>query len=66
MPTRERAIIFVMGVLRNAKDWQEGAHALAEHRRFGPWLRKNFPDPASEAQNIIREAEDTLGDQLPY
>lgn len=62
---RVAAIRFVMGVLRNASDWQEGQHALANHPRFGPWLEASG-DALAEAQSIIREAETRLGDALPY
>jgi hypothetical protein len=63
---REQAIRFVMGVLRHASDWQEGQHALADHPRFGPWLEASGYDALAEAQSIIREAEERLGDALPY
>lgn len=63
--TRAAAIRFVMGVLRNARDWQEGQHALADHPRFGPWLEATG-DALAETQAIIREAESRLGDDLPY
>jgi hypothetical protein len=49
---REDAICFTIGVLRYAKDWQEGQHALADHDRFGPWLQA-FGDEIIEAQSII-------------
>ena len=61
--TREAAIRFVMGILRHARDWQEGQDALSNHDRFGPWLGD---DGIAEAQSIIREAEERLGDKLPY
>lgn len=64
---RERAVRFTMGILRRAKDWQEGEDALANHDEFGPWLAAGSDDPfISEAQSIIREAEERLGDDLPY
>jgi hypothetical protein len=62
---REAAIRFAMGVLRRASDWQDGQHALGDHDRFGPWLEKSG-DPLAEAQSIVRQAEERLGDQLPY
>jgi hypothetical protein len=62
---REDAIRFTMGVLRNASDWQEGQTALGEHDRFGPWLEEGS-DPVADAQSIIRDAEEHLGDALPY
>ena len=62
--TREAAIRFTMGVLCRASDWQEGQHALADHGRFGPWLEATG-DALAEAQSIIREAEERLGDKLP-
>ena len=68
--TREQAIRFTMGVLRNATDWQEGQHALADSDRFGPWVEEQARGDALEAvsvcQSIIREAEERLGDALPY
>lgn len=64
---RENAIRFTMGVLRRARDWQDGEDALANHPVYGPWLAAGSDDPfISEAQSIIREAEDRLGDALPY
>lgn len=63
---REDAIRFTMSVLRNASDWQEGQHALFEHDRFGDWLRSLGDDDVVEANSIVREAEDRLGDQVPY
>ena len=62
MDIREKAIRYTMGVLRHARDWQEGEHALANHDVFGPWLG----DDIAEAQSIIREAEERLGDDVPY
>ena len=65
---REDAIRYTMTVLRSATDWQEGQHALANHPKFGPWL--NVEDDSlgglEEAQSIIHEAEERLGDELPY
>lgn len=67
MAMRERAIRYTMGVLRTARDWQEGQHALADHSQFGPWLNRLAGDDSiSVAQSIIREAEERLGDELPY
>jgi hypothetical protein len=62
---REDAIRFTMGVLRHAKDWQDGQTALGDHDRFRPWLDEGS-DPIAEAQSIVREAEERLGDELPY
>lgn len=65
--TYEAAVRFTMSVLRRASDWQEGQHALADHPVFGPWVIQfaggdevRFCDP------IIREAEERLGEDLPY
>ena len=67
---REFAVQYVMTVLRSAKDWQEGQHALADHPTIGPWIRGTAPDEEmdqlAKAQSIIREAEERLGDALPY
>lgn len=63
---REQVVFFTMSILRNASDWQEGQHALANHCRFGTWLNESGHDIVSEAQSIIREAEERLGDELPY
>lgn len=62
---QEAAIRFTMGVLRRASDWQDGQDALANHPKFGPWLEESGNELA-DAQAIIREAEDRLGDDLPY
>jgi hypothetical protein len=62
---REKAIRYTMSVLRNARDWQDGQDALANHPRFGPWLEIGG-DPLAEAQSVIHEAEERLGDKLPY
>lgn len=61
----ERAIRFTMDVLRRARDWQEGQHALANHAEFGPWLDRDG-EAITEAQSIIRQAEERLGADLPY
>lgn len=63
--TRGDAIRFVMGVLQDAKDWQEGQHELADHSHFGQWLEATG-DALAETQAIIREAESRLDDDLPY
>jgi hypothetical protein len=62
MNIREEAIRYTMAVLRTATDWQEGQDALSNHERFGPWLRGDI----AEAQSIVREAEERLGDDVPY
>ena len=62
---REGAIRFCMGVLRRARDWQDGQDALSNHKAYGPWLEAGG-DPVADAQSIIREAEERLGDALPY
>lgn len=66
---REHAIRFTMAVLREASDWQEGQTALGDHERYGPWLLEIGGDEMgaiTEAQSIIRIAEDRLGDEVPY
>ncbi len=65
IPIRERAVTYAASVLRRAKDWQEAQHALADHATYGPSLTGQG-DPLAEAQAIIREAEEHLGDALPY
>jgi len=62
---REDAVNFTMGVLRRATDWQEGQDALSNHDRFGSWLDEGG-DPIAACQSIIREAEERLGDDVPY
>lgn len=61
---------YTVGVLRHATDWQEGQDALANHPSYGPYLRGLYGDDdgaiITEMQNIIREAEERLGDDLPY
>ena len=69
---REYAVEFVKSILPEANDWQDAQHALANHPTIGPWLRGAFADVEdgiSEAQNIIRLAEDELlseGAELRY
>lgn len=63
---REDAVRYTVGVLRRASDWQDGQHALADHVRFGPWLDAEGDDAVSLAQSIIRDAEERLGEELPY
>lgn len=63
---REDAIRYTVRVLRRASDWQEGQTALYDHDEFGPWLREQDPDGPAPAQSIIREAEERLGDEVPY
>jgi hypothetical protein len=66
-PNRELAVSVAMGALRRAEDWQDAQDALANHVTVGPWLRGTFgADVLSEVQSIIREAEEQLGDELPY
>lgn len=65
-PTREAAIRFTMSVLRHATDWQEGQDALSNDDTFGPWIRDSGADEIDFIQSIIREAEERLGDDLPY
>jgi hypothetical protein len=60
----EAAIRFTMSILRRAKDWQEGQHALTDEDRFAHLF--NGDDDIEIAQNIIREAEERLGNALPY
>jgi hypothetical protein len=63
----EFAVEFTMGVLRTARDWQEGQDAMANHPTIGPWLRETYGDgEVTQAQHIIREAEERLGEDLPY
>ena len=70
MNIRDNAVRYVSGVLRNASDWQEGERALANHPTYGPWLKTEAgnDDMAIHAlaQSIIRDAEQMLGNRLPY
>ncbi len=58
---RERAVRYTARVLIEAKDWQDGQHALAEHPEFGAWLdAESGGDELARlvmAQSIVREAE---------
>jgi hypothetical protein len=66
---RESAVRSVMHVLRRASDWQEGQDYLANHAVFRPWIDAQCVDDMaaiSLCQSIIREAEERLGDELPY
>jgi hypothetical protein len=63
---RESAIRHTMGVLRYASDWQEGQHSLANEDMFAPLFCGDDLADLAEAQSIIREAEERLGDELPY
>jgi hypothetical protein len=54
----EQAVIFAMGVLRTASDWQEAQDALANDPRFDALWPKGAE--LEEAQAIIREAENRL------
>jgi hypothetical protein len=64
------AVRAVAHVLRKAKDWQDGQDYLSNHEIYGPWLRYLFDDEdegiITEMQSIIREAEQRIGDALPY
>ena len=60
------ALRYTVSVLRHAKDWQEAQGALADHPRFGPWISESGADEISLCQQLIREAEEILGDALPY
>jgi hypothetical protein len=63
---REEAVRYTMRILRTATDWQDGQTALYNHDYYGSWLREEDPDSPEPAQSIIREAEERLGNQLPY
>lgn len=64
---REKAIRYAVGILRHATDWQEGQTALGDHDEFRPWLEaEDGDDGIMAAQSIIREAEERLGNDLPY
>lgn len=62
--TRESAVQFTMGVLRNASDWEQAQDALAQHPHFRPWIDQEAGGDDSEAisvaQSIVSEAEDRL------
>jgi hypothetical protein len=62
---RDSAVRYAMNILRTAKDWQEAQTALGDHDIFGAWLDE-MDAPISEAQSIIREAEERLGNDIPY
>lgn len=67
--TRSNAITYTVSVLRKTEDWQEAQHALADHPVYGPWIEAECADEydaISFVQSIIREAEDRLGEALPY
>jgi hypothetical protein len=67
MDMREKAVRSVMVVLRRASDWQEGQNWLADNDYFRSWIEQEAPDDElSLCQSIIREAEERLGDALPY
>jgi len=67
---RESMVRFTVGVLRRASDWQEGQDALSNHVVFGPWFRNVYGDMedgiTSDMQAVIHDAEERLGDDLPY
>jgi hypothetical protein len=67
---REDAIRATMRVLSRATDWQEGQTFLGQDDRFGPWLDEESGGDGMEAislaQGIVREAEERLGEELPY
>jgi hypothetical protein len=63
---REQAVRFTMGVLRHATDWQDGQFALAKEDRFSPLFFGDDLGDLTTVQSIIREAEERLGDDLPY
>jgi hypothetical protein len=60
---REDAIRYTMGVLRHAKDWQDGQTGSVITIVSA---RGSMRAAIAEAQSVIREAEDRLGDELPY
>jgi hypothetical protein len=64
LSTREDAARFTMNVLRNASDWQMAQHALADEPRFEHLFYED--DELNLAQSIIRDAEERLGNRLPY
>jgi hypothetical protein len=64
----EQAVRSMVHFLKTASDWQEGQDYLSNHKLFGPWLGETFgeDDALGEIQSIIRDAEDRIGDALPY
>ena len=62
---REDAIRSLVHFLRRARDWQDGQDYLSNHDVFGPWIAES-DDEIALCQSLIREAEERLGDDLPY
>lgn len=64
MSIEDRAVDYVVGVLRTATDWQEAQHALANHVEFGLWIVTECGgDEMAQivmCQKIIGKAEEKL------
>lgn len=63
------AVRFAEQIIQRATDWEDAQHALAEHQVHGPWIRSialDGMDCCKIAQEIISEAEENLGDRVPY
>ena len=58
---KARALAFTKAAILRSTDWQEVENALHNHAEFSAWLG----DEPSDYQNLIREAEDALGDKIP-
>jgi hypothetical protein len=65
MSIRSRAVAYAKERIMHSSDWQEVQNDLANHDEFGNWFESLGESGPSEAQNIIREAERTLGAKIP-
>lgn len=58
-----RAVSFAMDKILHSTGWQQVQDLLSNHDEFGPWLEHEHG--MAEAQAIIRQAEERLGNRLP-
>jgi hypothetical protein len=58
---KARAVAFAKAEILHSTDWQQVQDALSNHPEFGPWLG----DEIGDYQNLIREAETSLGSKIP-
>lgn len=66
---RDALVRYAMSVLRTSVDWQEAQTAIANHPRWSKFAVEQGGDEGGTltfVQAVISDAEERLGDDLPY